>query len=450
MDEIVVTAGGGSLSHIDYAPIQTFQLVDLTWTPLYQGQGATLYQQIAFGNQSQLVNTKITFSATDGSPQVSIDSLAGDSINTKDQRAEILGSVLSYGQKIANYSVALQELHDAGAKWDIILLDDASYRQQFGTGNSALTLGVTHDIAVAPGTIPNGHTFTTYIDAANAVDHALQDIVVHELGHLTRDSLTGQMRISEAAVNAIAPAASAHIDQLRVGATNGFTSSEVLTLGSGNNLVYGSPGNNVITSPASGNNTIVAYDGNTFIQTGAGNDYVQILGNGVKYLEDTGGVNTLYIGWAHKVSDIYTLNSETHSGIIYGDVYFYLSAIANYDTRTAPNTIQIKGWSTSGYKYLAFTDTTGKVVQYPMYPTFIHPSGPSAPRSDVASTMTTAQVPPTIPSHPNRVIGVPLSAPAGWGQGVQVNTGGPFQTMYIAPATNVVLSSILMCSRLPS
>lgn len=370
--DIVVV--GVPLSRFNYQPVQYFRLNYLAFIPENFPQGVTVRDIIA-QNAKNGVDSDTVFKKNDDIPETRISEPPSTDIVVTASRANTLATLLANAQNAKGYREALRELSAAGVTWDIKIVKSYADAGQPATTAQAVTRGIPQAAVPKDGKYPAGTKLTTYIPESSLADGgSLRELLTHELGHLTRDS-SGALNIDE---NAVVGFTGAAVRAIYLGPTasadGSSTSSLVLQGGTGTNLVFAPQGNAIITTGDSAS-TVVTYDYNQYVQTGAGNDYVQVLGTGAKYLKDTGGVNTLYIGWTtdpvNKMLKDYTDNK---AGQIIGRVI--LSPVtAGVQPGDNPTRIVIEDFQRAGYKTLAWTDASG-VKRSMNFASLFNASGP--------------------------------------------------------------------------
>lgn len=370
--DIVVV--GIPLSRFNYQPVQYFRLNYLAFIPENFPQGVTV-RDIITQNAKNGIDSDTVFKKNDDIPETRISEPASTDIVVTASRANTLATLLANAQNAKGYREALRELSAAGVTWDIKIVKSYADAGQPATTAQAVTRGIPAAAVPKDGKYPPGTKLTTYIPESSLADGgSLRELLTHELGHVTRDS-SGALNIDE---NAVVGFTGAAVRAIYLGPTasadGSSTSSLVLQGGTGTNLVFAPQGNAIITTGDSAS-TVVTYDYNQYVQTGAGNDYVQVLGTGAKYLKDTGGVNTLYIGWTtdpiNKMLKDYTDNK---AGQIIGRVI--LSPVtAGVQPGDNSTRIVIEDFQRAGYKTLAWTDASG-VKRSMNFASLFNASGP--------------------------------------------------------------------------
>lgn len=355
--DIVVVAV--PLSRFNYQPVQYFRLNYLAFVPENFAQGVTV-RDVLTQNAINGVDSDTVFKKNDDIPETRISEPPSTDIVVTASRANSLATLLANAQNAQGYREALRELSAAGVTWDIKIVKSYSAAGQPETTAQAVTRGIPAGAAPTGGAYPPGTKLTTYIPESSLADGgSLRELLTHELGHLTRNS-SGALNIDENAVVGFTGAAVKAIYQGPTASADGSsTSSLVLQGGAGTNLVFAPQGNAIITTGDSAS-TVVTYDYNQYIQTGAFNDYVQVLGSGAKYLKDTGGVNTLYIGWTtDPVNKMRKDYSDNKAGQIIGRVILSPVTPGIDQPGDNPTRIVIEDFQRAGYKTLAWTDASG-------------------------------------------------------------------------------------------
>lgn len=104
-------------------------------------------------------------------------------------------------------------------------------------------------------------------------------------------------------------------------------------------------------STSGGSNHFVVYNSNDLLIGGTGNDFYEVLGNGVKVLKDSGGNNGIYVNWAHSSSDFAVkLN---------GSVLYVAPRSDGVAADLSPNRLVLQNYSVAAYATIRFTTSTG-------------------------------------------------------------------------------------------
>jgi RTX calcium-binding nonapeptide repeat (4 copies) len=279
-----------------------FGVNSIVFSPSLPSLPATTIGGVLAAISTSKPTTIVKFNKTDTTPDIEIEQPTTDSAKRQSIRIDAIGTLISQAAKDPRVAAALQEMRTNNVTYRIVVQNSFTSDQRAlirsDDGDPDNIRGFTPLPASANRSqLAEGSTVTTIV--LSSYTRSLQEfgsLIGHELLHVSRTA-NGTFWTDEQAVLRQEPDTFRSIFRNKTIDRDGSTSeSGVIDIYSGNNLIYGTAGNDIIRA-FGGNNTIVTYESNSFLQGAGGNDYYDVQGKGAKAITDSGGQNTLYAAW---------------------------------------------------------------------------------------------------------------------------------------------------------